>query len=745
MVSIILLQYKNSAGDRQRRAVAETLVFLAKIFYDGVMNLALISERLGKWALYALALAPLIFIPTVLFPSLIPRLGWIFGAILVLVLAATVKIFVIKALPVRWNKIDFAVCLFAVVLIITALFGVDVQNSLWSEAGRTVGVVYWLMMFGAYFALRILSFTERVRGQALLVTVGALLIVSVIGLLQEVGAIPTDQGQRVEGLFGNALIFGYYLAPFILLVSTAFFLRAKYYYAQVVLLIAAVVFAGLSLLFSQTRGAGLGLVAGLAVIFYKYFLQTKTTGVFFKKNRWIIGLGTLVLLIGLGATILNPGARSFVVGLSRISSIETRLINWKVAARGIREHPILGWGWENYRSVADVNFDAAFGQFSLYETRVDKPHNAYLEVLVTTGVVGLLSYLILIYFVFSVLWGPRETAFFSRGMRICLLGSFVAYLIQNIFGFDTQMSLVYFLFILWLAGDLLQAEQKQPERASLTTNNPAFKTAAILLTGLTTSIFWYGAVLPFRSAFYLQTALDGLAVRDYKAVDAAFRSERAWPQGPYFFESWRWMGHALLSPFAFGVERVNDLPPNIKTVWSEDVAVIIELTEQYGRQYQNSAQWQMFVGKIFYQLGVVLGDKKYFILSDAALRRVLVLSPARDEARLLLASVAIQLDNLSEAVDFVLAADSVVATDSRSTIEYLAKKLADSNNLLGLIKLYEGVVKKQPTAEYYAHLAVAYATVGRSNDARAAVERAVEIDPAYRAEAEIFLKQLKNK
>src|SRR5581483_2274683 len=105
-----------------------------------------------------------------------------------------------------------------------------------------------------------------------------------------------------------------------------------------------------------------------------------------------------------------------------------------VALRGFKERPILGVGPENFTYLADKYFDNSLSYANAF---FDKPHNALLEVLVTTGVMGLVVYLGLIgtiIYGFVKLYQKNRISKFGLAV---LVAAIVAYHVQNFFVFDT--------------------------------------------------------------------------------------------------------------------------------------------------------------------------------------------------------------------------------------------------------------------------------------------------------------------
>lgn len=167
-----------------------------------------------------------------------------------------------------------------------------------------------------------------------------------------------------------------------------------------------------------------------------------------KKALWWVILALIVLFIG-GAL--------YAKSIGRFPSFAdpttvTRFWVWGEAWQGFLERPVLGWGPENFTTVFDKFFNPKFyvpGQNT--ETWFDRAHSVYFDYLAETGLLGLLSYL-LMFGIFAWEFFKRHrhedkssTAVATRGFILALP---VAYLVQGIAIFDVlPMYLNLFLFM----------------------------------------------------------------------------------------------------------------------------------------------------------------------------------------------------------------------------------------------------------------------------------------------------------
>jgi O-antigen ligase len=148
-------------------------------------------------------------------------------------------------------------------------------------------------------------------------------------------------------------------------------------------LIVAFVIVTVAFFATQSRG---GLVALAAASIAALVLSPGQRG-------RIIGLVLLACVVAAFVVAVNPGA------LQRITDIgggtSGRHDIWNVATAIFKQHPIVGIGVNNFQ-IAEPHFALRPGNVTRVTYLVDTPapvHNTYLQLLVETGVIGLIAFL----------------------------------------------------------------------------------------------------------------------------------------------------------------------------------------------------------------------------------------------------------------------------------------------------------------------------------------------------------------
>jgi len=342
----------------------------------------------------------------------------------------------------------YAFTAFVVAIGIADTIGVNPAKSLWSNYERMDGWVTLAHLF-VFFLVTSSLFTKEIWKRWWQTSVGVSAIVGLHGLTQMLGiaAISTQSGMRVDGTFGNATYFGVYMLFHIFI--SAFLLAEEWrtkphggrawvtgIYGSIMTL------AAITLFFSGTRGAILGLIGGAALASVLFILRTGSS----RLLRYLaIGIGILTLVSGFIWTQKDTEWVHRIDPLYRLAhmsfterTIISRFMNAGMAFEGFKERPILGWGQENYALVFDKHYNP---EMYAQEPWFDRVHNVIFDWLIAGGIIGLLTYLSIYATSLWALW--RGTAFSKLDQSI-LTGLLAGYFFYLLFTFDNITSYILF-------------------------------------------------------------------------------------------------------------------------------------------------------------------------------------------------------------------------------------------------------------------------------------------------------------
>lgn len=290
----------------------------------------------------------------------------------------------------RLDVLGTLVLLFGAVSLIADVVGLDPRTSFLGSVYRRWGFVTFLSGMLLFFLVRFLLEDERERFLRV-VQKGALIaavLASLVALWHAVSfyllhnaLVPIYQG-RIVGTFGNPNFLGGYLVmvlPFILLGERV----SKTARIVATVMVLAAVFVSFSR--SAWLAAGVVLLANGLMKFSRGVIS-KT------PPRWnpIYTLGKF-LVVGLFGVILTVAAIHsywFVMPkLLRASVWDNRMVIWSEGTKAVMKKPILGYGQENFSLLFPKK------RF-MY---VDSAHNVFLEVAVSSGLIGLLFFVAIIF------------------------------------------------------------------------------------------------------------------------------------------------------------------------------------------------------------------------------------------------------------------------------------------------------------------------------------------------------------
>lgn len=345
-----------------------------------------------------------------------------------------------------WMVIAFGI--FVAILAVADIFGENFYRSFWSNYERMEGLIAQLHFLAYFILLSALLTTEKLWERFFQTSLGVSAVMGIYGLLQLGGILAIHQGSaRLDATLGNATYLAVYML-FHIFIAAMFALREttgktmRYVYSAVLLLDLFILYH------TATRGAILGLLGGA--------LATSVLLIFWNKENRLVrraAIGVFAIVILSVGSVLVFRNSDFIKNnpvLSRFTSIsltetttKSRFLIWNMSWQGVKEHPLLGWGQENYIVLFNKYYDPKMYQ---QEPWFDRSHNVFFDWLVSGGILALLAYLSFFALAFYYLLRPGEA--FSVAEKAVLAGLLAGYLFQNIFVFDNMVSYLLFFSVL---------------------------------------------------------------------------------------------------------------------------------------------------------------------------------------------------------------------------------------------------------------------------------------------------------
>ena len=432
-----------------------------------------------------------------------------------------------------------------------------------------------------------------------------------------------------------------------------------------------------------------------------------------------------------------------------------------MSLKGFREHPIFGWGPENYNLLFNKYYDP-----HLYPTEswFDRAHNVYLDVLVHTGIIGFTLYSLIFLGAFWFLWRAWRRQKINYFTAVIFTVILVSYLIQNFFLFDTQVTLLMIYSILAFIIFLSFEEKPKEEFGAPVKTNFFFKALVFVL------IFFAMYFINFKPAQTSVIGIDGLSLLQQRDIDGGLAK---------FKEAY--------DTNTFGVPEVANRAYDIAiqysggTVLSEEEKVkfidnaILGLKKGLEKEPKN-ARFMMMLGNL-YLLEAQRGNVDFLQDADFILGKAYELTPTRQELLFSLGQLRIYqgrdqeaLTLFKEAVDMndqavlshwnygviaiavgqkalgeqeIKKAVELGHSYEAGDIRFLINAYGKINDLPKIVELYQEWAKINPdSAEPWAGLAATYQQLGDKIHAKEAALKAIDLDPSFKTEGEQFIKEL---
>ncbi len=365
--------------------------------------------------------------------------------------------------------------IFTCTYVLSTITSVDPHVSFWGSYYRVYGT-YNVLCYVLFFSLIIINLRtanqlERLITLALL----ASLPIALYGVLQHFGFEPIfpgyDHSEQVISTIGNPIFLGAYLIMVIplalgrLLVSLRALLgRSQLVSSRRLIPLKVIGYALLlalqlmCLLYTWARGPWFGLLSG--ILFFAVLSALRYS----MKNLLLITIAvsmvliTLLVALNIPNTPLEPFTESTYLSQLVFSDELTtgtgtswvRLFIWQGTLELIRSSPnigltpdplkslrlLIGYGPETMGIVFPQAYPPSLARVESREAMADRAHNELLDLVVTTGVLGLLAFLFLVgsffYYGVSLLW--RTRSFNIQISLIALLSAMFAHLIEAQFG-----------------------------------------------------------------------------------------------------------------------------------------------------------------------------------------------------------------------------------------------------------------------------------------------------------------------
>lgn len=417
--------------------------------------------------LYLLALTPLVFTGRGILPYISDKLLFIRFIISLVSIWFFIQLLVYRPFQEKiasrlrllsHKGLFLSICGYFFFFVLAGVLAVDKFSAFFGTVARGEGIVGMIFFFG-FFLFALLLFVKKDWLWFFRISLIVSIILFIYQFIQFLGG--TD---RPSSFIGNPIFVSVYFL-FALFAAAIVYTSAEPSNPKInniwpIIAWISVVLSLAGIIVANSRGVILGLIAGiLTALFYLAVSNIKWR----KLSLTILGVAIVLsgifwftkdTLVWQRVPILNR----FVSTLSANPDPATRsrFNDYKIALRAINPSAngykkfLIGWGPENFPVAFNTYFDPQ--NDIVYDPHLsDRVHNQILNTFVTTGLLGLLSYLVIWLFAFMTILRSRAGIFSSnRGifLRLAMIFFGIAYFVQNLFAFDGLTNHIpFFVFL----------------------------------------------------------------------------------------------------------------------------------------------------------------------------------------------------------------------------------------------------------------------------------------------------------
>ena len=271
---------------------------------------------------------------------------------------------------------------------------------------------------------------------------------SIIGIFQHLGGLKIWGYQFIDYKWGatgfhhgsGSMTFAGVIM-LVLLVGIPFLLVKKLEFQKIWLVI-PLIFLIIAFLLSWERGAWLGFLGG--IVFWGAF-----------QGKRALFLLIFIFSVGAGITNkLNPdiwvrAASIFNIEITPSNSAGQRILIWNLSLQVFKDHPLTGSGFNQFEKYADAIIQPKTKVSSIQITTCHA-HSNLLQILATTGILGLIAFLYLWIIVFLELFRNLRVASpnlypYYLGVLCALVGFHIEGFFEYTFGDAEIITLIWFL------------------------------------------------------------------------------------------------------------------------------------------------------------------------------------------------------------------------------------------------------------------------------------------------------------
>ncbi len=417
-----------------------------------------------KTGIFLSLLSSLLVFTKLIFPYISSK--QIYFNILIEILAVFWLAFIIKY-P-NWNPfskaqgrpkrflVTYGLIAYFFAILLSCFFSVDFNLSFWGDIERMLGFFHIFHFLIFYFIIITIFRSWKDWKKFFLASIFISTLVCLYGIFN----------QKYDSTIGNlAYVAAFYIFNiyFSLILFAKEKSKLKWFYIVPIGIMAYGFFK------TSISGAIVGLGFSFLVLGILYVFLSKNKKIKISISFLLITFFILIAGFCVGRNSEFIQNQSWLKPLREISwkknTFQTRLISWKAAWLNFGEDPILGVGYGNYALIFDKYFDSSFYNYSYHETYFDRAHNNIIEIVATTGILGLASYLFIFLAVYYYLIKGYKKKKIGLHDFILVSSLIIAYFVQNLAVFDSLVTYIAIMmtlgYVYWLSSDFKEDDKEE--------------------------------------------------------------------------------------------------------------------------------------------------------------------------------------------------------------------------------------------------------------------------------------------
>ncbi len=681
-------------------------------------------------------------------------------------------------------------------VLFTLFFGVSTFTSVnpylsfWGSLER-MGGLWSFIHYLAYFIILTSIFKTRedwLRLLKLTVFFGVLSAFYGFGQKTDIKFfIGSGERARIFGTIGNAALFaGYQIIILFLALSLAISSWVPSKHKG--FLYAAALINTIAILMTAVRGSILGVGVGFSLFAFLYFISSRSPKAIEHRSsrtakKILLGLvGLAIIFVGFAFAFKKSNFVKNSSYLSRLTdfsfqtlTVKTRFWAWQAGLTGWKETPktiLLGWGPENFNVPFSKHFNPKFFRGLGSETLFDRAHNQFVEILVTMGLLALLSYVGLFIMAVHLLWKCMVRGGNEKAIGIGLISLITAYIIHNSFIFDTSANFIAFFtvlgFIVWLTSNYPENTQGASRHVSNTGRLNLAQQSLMLFLLIGAAVLIYETNILQSEANYTTTrAITRTWAKDFDGALAKYREaltydvpgkyeyKHSYAQWILEYTSGKKIGDKEKASLEYAIQQVQknvdennqDYLPYLYISRANIILGKDDPNSPYNDQALKNSMKALEISpgfvRTYYEIAQAYLNKKDYENGIKYFEQAIKLNPTVGLSYWYLGATYFEIGRVGDglkAIDEAIKNGYSLSESDTLRLISLYLKVGDFEKIA---QLYESLVAAKPNnPQHRASLAAAYVKIGKIDQAVEQARAAAQLDKTFEVEARVFVQSL---